>query len=73
MVNEITRTKVEAQYLKKGDQIFALNGTATVTDDAWVSTSTPKGKVYVNVLWPNKEKAYTSTWNKRTIIAVLNR
>lgn len=60
----------EARFLRKGEK---LSSGAVVTSDPWQDTTTPKGKVYINIQYPKeKEGGYTRTWGKYTKIGVIS-
>lgn len=60
----MTRTKIQAQYLKKGD-VLAFNS-GVVTSAPYADLSTPSGKVKLGV------NGYLKIWNKRTEISIIN-
>lgn len=64
-------TTVEVRHLIVGDE---LSGGCVVTTAPWEDTSTPKGKMYINVKYPKeKEGGFTRTWGKYTKVGVKNR
>lgn len=62
--------KKQVQYLRKGDKI---SSGAIVTSDPWIDTTTPSGKMFINIKYPkDPENGYTRTWGKYTEIGIVS-